>query len=68
MHDTFYINLKNLLRTHTSSVQIHSMEKYNAPIKIMTAASLSCDSDPTHSPMFHQIEGLYVDEGEFYSS
>ncbi|GIR56490.1 MAG: phenylalanine--tRNA ligase alpha subunit [Gammaproteobacteria bacterium] len=64
MHDTFYINVKNLLRTHTSSVQIHSMEKYNAPIKIMTPGRVyRCDSDPTHSPMFHQIEGLYVDEG-----
>ena len=64
MHDTFYINSKNLLRTHTSSVQIHSMEKYNAPIKIMTPGRVyRCDSDPTHSPMFHQIEGLYVDEG-----
>ena len=63
MHDTF-INSKNLLRTHTSSVQIHSMEKYNAPIKIMTPGRVyRCDSDPTHSPMFHQIEGLYVDEG-----
>ena len=64
MHDTFYINLKNLLRTHTSSVQIHSMELYNAPIKIMTPGKVyRSDSDPTHSPMFHQIEGLYVDEG-----
>ena len=64
MHDTFYINVKNLLRTHTSSVQIHSMEKYNAPIIIMTPGRVyRCDSDPTHSPMFHQIEGLYVDEG-----
>ena len=64
MHDTFYINVKHLLRTHTSSVQIHSMEKYNAPIKIMTPGRVyRCDSDPTHSPMFHQIEGLYVDEG-----
>ena len=68
MHDTFYINAKNLLRTHTSSVQIHSMERLNAPLKIMTPGKVyRCDSDPTHSPMFHQIEGLYVDKDVNFS-
>ena len=63
MHDTFYVDVNNLLRTHTSSVQIHSMLKYKAPLKIMTPGKVyRCDSDPTHSPMFHQIEGLYIDE------
>ena len=61
MHDTFYVDVNNLLRTHTSSVQIHSMLKYKAPLKIMTPGKVyRCDSDPTHSPMFHQIEGLYL--------
>ncbi len=63
MHDTFYVDVNNLLRTHTSSVQIHSMLKYKAPLKIMTPGKVyRCDSDPTHSPMFHQIEGLYIDK------
>ena len=63
MHDTFYIDSEKLLRTHTSSVQIHSMKKFKAPLKIMTPGKVyRCDSDPTHSPMFHQLEGLYIDE------
>ena len=63
MHDTFYIDADKLLRTHTSSVQIHSMKKYRAPLKIMTPGKVyRCDSDPTHSPMFHQLEGLYIDQ------
>ena len=62
MHDTFYIDTKKLLRTHTSSVQIHSMMKSGAPIKIIAPGKVyRCDSDPTHSPMFHQLEGLYID-------
>ena len=62
MHDTFYLNDKMLLRTHTSSVQIHTMLNEKPPIKIMTPGKVyRCDSDPTHSPMFHQVEGLYVD-------
>ena len=63
MHDTFYINAKNLLRTHTSSVQIHTMMKTGVPLKIIAPGKVyRCDSDPTHSPMFHQLEGLYIDE------
>ena len=63
MHDTFYIDTKKLLRTHTSSVQIHSMMKSGAPLKIIAPGKVyRCDSDPTHSPMFHQLEGLYIDE------
>ncbi len=64
LHDTFYINEAKLLRTHTSSVQIHTMLKEKPPIQIMTPGKVyRCDSDPTHSPMFHQVEGLYVDKG-----
>ena len=63
MHDTFYLTDQMLLRTHTSSVQIHTMLNEKPPIKIMTPGKVyRCDSDPTHSPMFHQVEGLYVDE------
>ena len=53
----------SFLRTHTSSVQIRSMLSNKAPLKIMTPGKVyRCDSDPTHSPMFHQIEGLYIDK------
>ena len=63
MHDTFYFDSNHLLRTHTSSVQIHAMEKSTAPLRVLAPGRVyRCDSDPTHSPMFHQIEGLYVDE------
>ena len=63
LHDTFYINEERLLRTHTSSVQIHTMLKTKPPVRIMTPGKVyRCDSDPTHSPMFHQVEGLYVDK------
>ena len=63
MHDTFYFDDKLLLRTHTSSVQIHVMQEQKPPIRIIAPGRVyRCDSDPTHSPMFHQIEGLLVDE------
>ncbi|MBH44172.1 MAG: phenylalanine--tRNA ligase subunit alpha [Gammaproteobacteria bacterium] len=63
MHDTFYINNEKLLRTHTSSVQIRSMLEQSPPLRIMTPGKVyRCDSDPTHSPMFHQIEGLSVEK------
>ncbi len=63
MHDTFYFNSKLLLRTHTSSVQIHAMEKSSAPLRVLAPGRVyRCDSDPTHSPMFHQIEGLCIDK------
>ncbi len=63
-HDTFYINNKNnLLRTHTSPVQIRVMSEKKLPIKIIApGATYRCDDDATHSPMFHQIEGLVVDK------
>ena len=63
MHDTFYVSDNKLLRTHTSSVQIRSMMVAKPPLKIMTPGKVyRCDSDPTHSPMFHQIEGLHIDK------
>ncbi|MGI9227385.1 MAG: phenylalanine--tRNA ligase subunit alpha [Gammaproteobacteria bacterium] len=63
MHDTFYFADKLLLRTHTSSVQIHVMQEQDPPIRIIAPGRVyRCDSDPTHSPMFHQVEGLLVDE------
>ncbi len=64
MHDTFYLHNKSLLRTHTSSVQIRYMNKNKPPIKIIAPGQVfRCDADKTHSPMFHQLEGLFVDEG-----
>ena len=63
MHDTFYFPGGNLLRTHTSPVQIRSMVSEGAPIKIIAPGRVyRCDSDQTHTPMFHQVEGLVVDE------
>ncbi len=65
MHDTFYIEgSKNLLRTHTSPVQIRYMQNHQPPIKIIAPGRVyRVDHDATHSPMFHQIEGLWVEEG-----
>lgn len=64
MHDTFYLeDGKHLLRTHTSPIQIRYMETHKPPIKIIAPGRVyRVDSDATHSPMFHQIEGLWVDE------
>ncbi len=63
MHDTFYVSDNKLLRTHTSSVQIRSMLSSSPPLRIMTPGKVyRSDSDPTHSPMFHQIEGLCIDK------
>ncbi len=63
--DTFYINSNVLLRTQTSSVQIHAMEKKRPPIRMISPGRVyrSDAIDATHSPMFHQIEGLVVDKG-----
>ena len=62
MHDTFYFSENKLLRTHTSPVQIRSMVTDGAPIRIIVPGKVyRCDSDQTHTPMFHQIEGLVVD-------
>jgi phenylalanyl-tRNA synthetase alpha chain len=63
MHDTFYVDESNVLRTHTSPVQIHYMENKQPPLKIIAPGRVyRVDSDATHSPMFHQVEGLWVDE------
>ena len=63
MHDTFFVEGGRLLRTHTSPVQIRVMESRRPPIRIIAAGRVfRCDSDVTHTPMFHQIEGLMVDE------
>ena len=63
MHDTFYVDDNNVLRTHTSPVQIHYMENKEPPLKIIAPGRVyRVDSDATHSPMFHQVEGLWVDE------
>ena len=64
MHDTFYFPGGNLLRTHTSPVQIRSMVKEGVPIRIIAPGRVyRCDSDQTHTPMFHQVEGLVIDRG-----
>ncbi|MFS1526219.1 phenylalanine--tRNA ligase subunit alpha [Microbulbifer sp. 2304DJ12-6] len=63
MHDTFYIDPATVLRTHTSSVQIRTMEKKSPPLRIICPGRVyRCDSDVTHSPMFHQVEGLVIGE------
>ncbi|OGT71898.1 MAG: phenylalanine--tRNA ligase subunit alpha [Gammaproteobacteria bacterium RIFCSPLOWO2_02_FULL_56_15] len=63
MHDTFYFENGLLLRTHTSSVQVRVMHQRKPPIKIIAPGRVyRCDSDMTHTPMFHQVEGLLVDE------
>jgi len=62
MHDTFYLPGGKLLRTHTSPVQIRAMRKQGVPIKLIAPGRVyRCDSDQTHTPMFHQVEGLLVD-------
>jgi len=64
MHDTFYFGDGSLLRTHTSPSQVRTMEKQNPPIRVICPGRVyRRDSDLTHSPMFHQVEGLVVDEG-----
>ncbi len=63
MHDTFYLGDGTLLRTHTSPVQVRYMENRKPPIKIIAPGRVyRVDSDATHSPMFHQVEGLWIDE------
>jgi len=64
MHDTFYLDDgKHLLRTHTSPIQIRYMEKHRPPIRIIAPGRVyRVDSDATHSPMFHQVEGLWIDD------
>ena len=61
MHDTFYINSQALLRTHTSPVQIRHMQAGEPPYRVIAPGRVyRCDSDVTHTPMFHQVEGLAV--------
>ncbi|BCT66898.1 phenylalanine--tRNA ligase subunit alpha [Nitrosospira sp. NRS527] len=72
MHDTFYVDAeagRHLLRTHTSPVQIRYMEKNQPPLKVIAPGRVyRCDSDLTHTPMFHQVEGLWVDENANFSA
>jgi len=64
MHDTFYFDEHLLLRTHTSPVQIRVMKESKPPFKVIAPGRVyRCDSDLTHTPMFHQVEGFMVDEG-----
>jgi phenylalanyl-tRNA synthetase alpha chain len=63
MHDTFYFDAHTLLRTHTSPVQVRVMESRGAPLRIIAPGRVyRCDSDLTHTPMFHQVEGFLVDD------
>lgn len=63
MHDTFYFDANTLLRTHTSNVQVRTMEKGKPPFRFVCPGRVyRCDSDLTHTPMFHQFEGVLVDE------
>ena len=69
MHDTFYFPGGMLLRTHTSPVQIRSMVHEGVPIRIIAPGRVyRCDSDQTHTPMFHQVEGLVIDEGVSFAN
>jgi phenylalanyl-tRNA synthetase alpha chain len=69
MHDTFYFPSGKLLRTHTSPVQIRAMVDQGAPIRLIAPGKVyRCDSDMTHTPMFHQVEGLTVDRGVSFAN
>jgi phenylalanyl-tRNA synthetase alpha chain len=69
MHDTFYVDDKHLLRTHTSPVQVHYMQNNRPPFKVIAPGRVyRCDSDVTHTPMFHQVEGLWVDENANFAA
>ncbi len=68
MHDTFYFDEHRVLRTHTSPVQIRVMESRKPPLRIIAPGRVyRCDSDLTHTPMFHQVEGLLVDEAASFA-
>ena len=63
MHDTFYFDAGLLLRTHTSNVQVRHMQQTSPPIRVIAPGRVyRCDSDLTHTPMFHQVEGIMVDK------
>jgi phenylalanyl-tRNA synthetase alpha chain len=69
MHDTFYFPNGDLLRTHTSPVQIRAMVAEGVPIRIIAPGRVyRCDSDQTHTPMFHQVEGLVIDENVSFAN
>ena len=69
MHDTFYFPTGMLLRTHTSPVQIRAMAREGVPIRLIAPGRVyRCDSDMTHTPMFHQVEGLVVDRGVSFAN
>ena len=69
MHDTFYFDAHTLLRTHTSPVQVRVMEKHQPPLRIIAPGRVyRCDSDLTHTPMFHQVEGLLIDENASFAN
>lgn len=64
MQATFFISDDVVLRTHTSPMQVRTMEKKRPPVRVICPGAVyRCDSDPSHSPMFHQVEGLLVDKG-----
>lgn len=68
LHDTFYFDDNRLLRTHTSPVQIRVLENQKPPVRIIAPGRVyRCDSDLTHTPMFHQVEGLMIDEQVSFS-
>ncbi|GKT11747.1 MAG: phenylalanyl-tRNA synthetase alpha chain [Thiomicrorhabdus sp.] len=68
MHDTFYINENTVLRTHTSGVQIRTMENKEPPLRIIAPGRVyRCDSDQTHTPMFHQVEGLIIEKNASFA-
>jgi len=69
MHDTFYFDAHTLLRTHTSPVQVRIMEESAPPLRVIAPGRVyRCDSDLTHTPMFHQVEGLVVDENVSFAN
>lgn len=68
MHDTFYLDPGHVLRTHTSPMQVRYMQSHPLPVKVVVPGRVyRCDSDMTHTPMFHQVEGLWVDENVSFS-
>lgn len=68
MHDTFYVDDRHVLRTHTSPVQVRVMESSEPPLKLICPGRVyRCDSDLTHTPMFHQVEGLLISEDSSFA-
>ncbi|MBU6505772.1 MAG: phenylalanine--tRNA ligase subunit alpha [Betaproteobacteria bacterium] len=69
MHDTFYLDPTHVLRTHTSPMQVRYLEAHPPPVKVIVPGRVyRCDSDMTHTPMFHQVEGLWIDPAATFSS